>query len=155
MNPQEWKIRSAIGTDLNFIYSSWLHSYRHNSKLASSTKRKIYFKEYYGVIDWILSRPATKVSIAYSPEEPKVIFAFLVYEPDAIHYCFTRESMREMGLAASLITEAFRGDGEIQVTHQTEEVRKWMRGNSRLIYNPFRLFNQIKPTIPEAKHGQT
>ncbi len=154
MTSQEWTIRSATGTDLNFIYSSWLHSYRHNSKFASSIKKRIYFKEYYSVIDWILSRPNTKVLVACSPEEPKVIFSFLVYEPDAIHYCFTRESMRELGLIASLVTSAFPGEGEISVTHQTEEVRKWMQGNLRLIFNPFRLFNQLKPNIPEDKYGK-
>lgn len=144
---QEWAIRPAVGNDLNFIYSTWLNSYRHASRLGSSMRKSVFFKEYYGVLDDILAR--AKVLVACLPEEPTVILAFFVYEhrnhPELsiIHYAFTKESFRSLGIQRSLVKEARLGEGEpVFHTHETRDSENFFDGNPCLIYNPFLLFSR-------------
>lgn len=147
---QEWAIRPAIGSDLNFIYSTWLNSYRSDSKIGNSTRKSIYFSHYYGVLDAILRNQRTKVLVSCKLDEPNVIFGFFVFEnsiddinPATIHYSFVKEGFRRHGILKSLFEKAFDGAGAaFFYTHQTREIEKILKENPKFLYNPFLLFSR-------------
>ena len=131
----EIRIRGAIPSDINFIYATWLRSYRYGSTTGRSVQNTIFFPEYNKVIDNLLSK--STVLVACLDTDNEVIFGYLVYEANTIHYCFIKESFRGLGIMNKLITslifkyhthETYLGEGLIKKYH--------------LIYNPFLLYQR-------------
>lgn len=149
----QWAIRPASGSDLNFLYSTWLNSYRCDSKIGKSTKKSVYFGEYYSVVDSILEK--AKTLIACLSEEPNVIVGFLVFEPQVLHYCFTKESFRGLGVARSLYDRAFGGAGALFHTHKTRQAEPILEKLPALTYNPFLLFTRVNSPKLEEIDGKT
>lgn len=160
----EWKIRPAIGADLNFIYSTWLKSYRCDSTLGRQVRKSIFFKEYYGVLDSIFQRERTRTLVACLPWNEVVILGFLVFEPDIIHYCFTKSDWQKKGVSKSLALRAFGSlpkrqklpsgfiGREIQFTHRTRHFGEVCESRPGLIFNPFNLFKKTNQN--EAENGK-
>lgn len=144
MGASRWKIRIACGEDLNFLYSTWLNSYRCDSLIGRSTKKSIFFDEYKRVLDSILSATKTETLIACLPQDEKVILGYLVFEEGILHYVFTKQDFRRMGIARSLFSVAF-GDGVSlpSHTHLTRTGREILKSQSGLTYNPFLLFSRV------------
>lgn len=139
-----WIIREAEPSELNFIYATWLNNYRYDSFLGMACKNSVFFSEYPSVIDHILSKPFTKILIACFPDTASVILSYLVYEPNTLHYLFTKEIYRHQGIARSLIERAFQGRTAVSLSHRTlmsEPVLQKYR--DKFIYNPFQLFERV------------
>lgn len=143
-----WIIREAKPDELNFIYSTWLNSYRYDSFIGKACTNSIFFSEYAAVIDSILQKPETCTLVAYFEESPSIILSYLVYEPLALHYLFTKEMYRNNGIATDLLFHAFpsclQGDS-IEFSHRTftsepilEKYKKHLR------FNPFKLYERLK-----------
>ena len=148
---RDWDIRPAIGTDLHYIYSAWLYSYRHESKIGRSTRKIIYFREYCSVIDSILSKEDTQVLIACSIDDKDVILGFLVSEyshainsTPILHYVFVKEPFRNNKIARSLFEKCFGAGGDIYYTHATNDGIHALASRGGFIYNPFLLFKRGK-----------
>lgn len=153
----KWDIRPAIGSDLHFIYATWLNSFRSDSGIGSSCQSKIYFQEYYSVLDYILSKLETKILVACKPDEIEVIFGFLVFEPGVLHYAFTKDAFRNYGIANSLLEKSsllFVGAGEIFYTHKTRSIHRIVMKFPKLSYNPFLLFSRAPHTQSELRYGK-
>lgn len=152
-----WCIRTANGSDLNFIYSTWLNNYRSDSRIGRSVRKGIFFSEYYSVIDKILGKNSTHVLIAHPPNEPNVITAFMVYEdsiddtPFVLHYAFTKEVFRNLGIAKSLFLKAKSGEGATVFTHHTRTIDSLLEKYCDFIYNPFLIFSKTEG----ESHGET
>jgi hypothetical protein len=145
MTNSNWTIRNANGEDLAFIYATWLNSYRYDAKLSKGVRNQIYFAEYNRVIDRILTRDNTKVQVACKPDEPIVIFGFMVSQPGVYHYCFVKEAFWKQGIAHSLA----EASGNLaypnpQYTHRTSLLGPVLAAHPELIYNPFILFKQTQ-----------
>lgn len=136
--------RVAEPTDLNFVYDSWLNSYRWvvdddakklcqscNQPCGHQTGREtngaaavagMRTDDYYRLqrerIDTLLAR-STFVMIAHPDGAPNVIAAWACLDvaPAVFHYVFTREFHRHKGLAKQLV-----GDRKI-CTHLTDSRR--------------------------------
>lgn len=142
MLKKQWLIRDAVPGDLAFIYNSWLLSYRDDSILALDTSRTIFFDQYSLVVDNLLE--TSNVLVACKQDEENVIFGYLVYEGKVAHYAFVKEAFRELGIAQSLVAEAF-GEGELSqliCTHRTQSSKPIFEDHKFLIYNPFLLYNK-------------
>lgn len=137
--PTEWKIRAATGSDLPFIYSSWLKSMRNGSSLGKYCPGSVFFFEYPRIIDQILSHPDTQVRLACWISEPTIFFGYLVSQGTTLHYGFVKEEFRQFGIMKSLIREA--GTPKFY-THQTFMVQSIMKKHPEIVYNPFKLFKQ-------------
>jgi hypothetical protein len=137
------KIREAIPTDINFIYSCWLRSYRNDSDIGLSVTKTVFFDSYQQIIDGILNRSTTKVFVACKPDEPTTIFGFLVAESSVkiLHYCFIKDAFRGFGLANLLFQEAFLDSkkSEVIITHKTYTCKSLC---DCFLYNPFNLFSK-------------
>lgn len=143
-----WSIREAEGDELPFIYATWLNSYRSDSWVGKSVRKGLFFHEYPIILDALLQK--SKVLIAYFPDTPSVILSYLVYEPEVLHYVFTKEVYQKNGIAMSLFLTAFENllsQGTlIHFSHRTfmsEAILQKYQEN--LNYNPFKLYETFKP----------
>ena len=140
-----YDIRLAQADDIAFIYSSCLKSLKHDSKLGTSTANRIFFDNYKLVLDRILADNNTQVFVACKPDEPHVIFGYMIAEPvnSVLHYVFVKEAFWNLGIASSLFKKAFnQGTGVVSVTHKTRTAEPYMH-NRNLIYNPYLLFKGV------------
>ena len=132
----DFKVRPAVGSDINFIYSTWLGSYRYDSDLGKSCRSTVFFAHYPAVIDYILER--SKVLVVCYAQEPDVIFGYIVHGPMVAHYIYVKQAFRGLGLARMLYVAA----GEPKVyTHKTRLLDIY---NKDLVYNPLKLFKGVK-----------
>jgi hypothetical protein len=141
MNP--YKIRSAQAEDIPFLYSTWLKAMKYDSDIGLSVRKSIFFEQYRQILDNILSD--SKVLLAVHPDEPNVIFGYLVYqEPNILHFSFVKETFRRLGIASDLVKIAMAGSPIYIMTHQTRflnEIADNLRHYS-LTHNPFLLYNK-------------
>lgn len=140
----EFDIRLAFPRDINFIYSTWLESFRQDSHLGKTTSRTIFFERYRTVIDAILSRDHTQTWVAVHPEDPNVIFGYLIYEhPNIFHYCFVKEAFRDLGIAKALTQHlVLQPDLPLTVTHRTQTSRKIQVLEDKFEFDPFLLYQR-------------
>ena len=141
MKTHRWLIRYHTEDDLSFIYSTWTHSYRYGSALGKSCRNSVFFKEYHQVINWILSDQTTYVFVAALTETPEVILGYIACDPQVIHYLFTKEAFRNLGVAKSLIEAA---GSPMIYTHKTFCLNDILTHHGdEFIYNPFILFKKV------------
>lgn len=143
---QEWSIRRASGNDLNFIYDTWLNSYKHDSLFGKIFRTGFFFDEYRYVIDSILANPTTTILIACLPQSPEVILGYLVCNKTHLDYCFVKDAFRNLGIAKSLVNNAYKTTTTPHViTHKTSTLGRVLPiGKYDLEYNPFILFKTHK-----------
>lgn len=135
-----FSIRLVQSSDIAFIYSTWLNATKYDSDIGKNIRKSVFFEHYRLVIDHILSKETTNVLVACKPDEPSVIFGYLVSEPETIHFCFVKESFRNLGIARSLYESAFSdsGEGAVSTTHETQFAEEIIR--KHFDYNPFLLY---------------
>lgn len=137
MSDETWSIRPAVESDLNFIYSSWLKSYRYGSDIAK-VRNSIFYPEYAKVIDYILFKNDIKINMACKENDAGVVFGYCVSEPGVVHYVFVKQAFGNFGIARSLMIKA----GPIEYsTHRTGVVTRYLEEHE-IDYNPFLLFKQ-------------
>lgn len=140
----EFKIRSAQGSDLPFIFDTFLKSYKMSSPIGKSIRNGIFFDNYRLIVDDILDSADTYV--ACHSDEPTVIFGYLIAEGNILHYCFVKEAFRHLGVAKALYNEAMKKAdptlGFLYTTHKTFHLDKI--DSFRVPYNPFRLYQAVR-----------
>lgn len=137
----DFELREAEAQDIQFIYATWLNSYRYDGFASKGVRNSVFFPEYNKIIDSILAKPDTRVLLAHVKGEPDVLLAYLVYENNMIHYCFCKEAFRGFGIASALYKEAFPDPTiEITCTCKTRHSIPVMNHMSNLTYNPFVLY---------------
>lgn len=146
-----WTIRPAVESDIPFIYSTWLRSYRLDSAIGSTCKKSVFFNGYNAILDAILSNPNAVCSVAVSPENSNVIYGYAVYESNAIHYCFVKEAFRRWGIAKSLLQA--QAPHLRYYTHRTFSLVPLMSKIDRLDYNPFLIFQRNITSPGENTHA--
>lgn len=99
--------RPAKGSDISFIYDTWLDSYRYGSAMGRSHKSSIFFKEYRYVLDHILHRSGSKVDIACPNGDPDTIIGFISHEPHILHFIYVKEAFQNLGIGRHLFIHAF------------------------------------------------
>ena len=135
-----YKIRTATGKDLSFIFDTFLNSFRYDSPIGKSCRNSVFFNEYKLVIDRILSESETLV--AHDPSDENLIFAYLVYQaPYLLHYAFCKDAFRRLGITKALFVEAFGSpDFKVEATHRTATAGDIFRDKPNLTHNPFHLY---------------
>lgn len=139
MSSIDCTIRQANGEDLNFIYSTWLNSFHDDSCFGRMSLNRMFYNFYRQVIDFILSKPNTKVLVSTLKEEPLVVLSYMVFEPGILHYTYTKVPFRRLGLSKTLYTEAF-GLKDVFYTHQTRHVRDIVTSHKQLNYKDIFIF---------------
>lgn len=146
---KDFTVRNPVGTDLAFIYASFLESYRYDSVIGRHCKNHVFFEAYSYVIDQLLIK--SKVLICCHPETPECIFGYLIYDGNLIHYVFVKKIFRRLGIAELLFKTAFGDNDALQYSHKTRmcyDILDQPKFN-KYKFNPFSLYKGV----PE--HGKT
>ena len=82
--------------------------------------------------------------IACDPEDHSVIFGFIIYEPDVLHFVYTKHAFRGFGIAHALVNAAAPELGKRETTitwvppRPKEHPECDIIGQHNLVYNPFK-----------------
>ena len=140
---QEYNIREAIGSDLPFIFDTFLKSYKMNSVIGKACRNGVFFDNYRLILDQILDE--SSILVACHKDEPTVIFGYIIHDKSILHYIFIKEAFRNLGLAKALYMEGLKTAdpmfGYLYTTHKTFMGDKV---NHNVTFNPFLLFAGIK-----------
>jgi ribosomal protein S18 acetylase RimI-like enzyme len=109
--PENVVLRDGTELDDNFIYSSWLKSYKRS---AGPIPFRWYYKIYQTVLDRLFKRPPIKVRVACFRTRPEQIFGYVVFEEHEgtpyIHYLYIKDAFRGMGIGSALLSDATGGN---------------------------------------------
>lgn len=98
------RARPLQGSDENFIYSSWLKSFRPSASNAQ-IRKDIYFRNQSGVIRDILSR--SHGMVAADREDSSHLFGYVIAEflreSTVVHYVYVKHPFRRLGIGRFLI----------------------------------------------------
>lgn len=144
------QIRPANQSDIDFVFSSWLESYRF-SPIACVTEKKLatkqvksallqsetYYKNYRKIITKIIE--ASNISIICNKDDNDQIFGFLCHRPlndniEIISYIYIKQPFRRMGMAKELINNL--KSTELIATHAKLNAIQFIK-HFNMVYNPF------------------
>ena len=137
------RIRKANQEDVNFIFNSWLKSYR-NSLFAKPLNNTVYFTEHHKVLERIAK--TCEIIIACSKEDPNQVYGYFCAERIegifVLHYVYVKHTYRNMGIAKLLLSTFNKKDDEAGCyTHHTRIAEK-LAAKYSLIYHPYLLIQQ-------------
>ena len=127
--------------DNGFLYSTWLKSYR-QMPYAQNMSNDTFFYHHKQVVEKILAKPETVITIICEDTDPNHIYGYSVVEKygDAsiIHYVYIKHSYRKLGLAGSLLKSQIPLLGQ-KLTFVSHESRHHQAFKSKfaLEYNPY------------------
>lgn len=140
----EYTIRKAIGSDLPFIFDTFLKSYKMSSVIGKACRNGIFFDNYRLILDQILDE--SNILVACHQDEPTVIFGYLISDGSILHYVFVKEAFRNLGIATALHNEGLKEAdpmfGYLYTTHKTFQSDKIE--SFKTPFNPFLLFAAIR-----------
>ena len=92
------KLEQSTEEDLPFIFNSWLKDYRKNVRLPAG----IYFSGHHRIIERLLEK-----SICLTLKEEGVIVAWIVYEPDCLHYLYVKHLYHGFNIEERMLLTTF------------------------------------------------
>lgn len=144
LKPSEIYVRDAQESDLAFIFSSWLKSYRGGFQ-SHMIENTIYYTEQHKLIERLLQR--CTVQIACNPATPEDIFGYVVHERiDGIfvlHCAYIKHPFRRLGIFLTLLEKAgFDRTSAGLFTHATRAT--YATGHRLgMVYHPYILTNYL------------
>ena len=144
-------LRAADEGDVEFIFSSWLKSYR-GSLLFSKVQSSIYFPEMHKLIEKLLTN--FPVIVACSSEDPSQIFGWIcageVQGIFCLHYIYVKHTYRKLGVA-KLLFNSFKHDvGSMGLYTHTTKLAEQLAPKYNLIHHPFILLNDYINPVKEV-----
>ena len=127
--------------DNGFLYSTWLKSYR-QMPYAQNMSNDTFFHHHKQVIEKILAKPNTTVTVICEDTDPDHIYGYSVIETygDAsiIHYVYVKHAYRKLGLAKALLQAniPLLGQKLTFVSHESRH-HQVFKGKFSLEYNPY------------------
>jgi hypothetical protein len=134
-----WLIRPAEGSDLNFIYVTWVNALWLDVYCGRGLKKSAFRAKYLTIIDSILADPESKILVACDPNDPFVIYGYLVAKPPTAHFTFIKSQFRKLGIAKSLFL-SLKCSGAS--THWTSRLKPIAKKYPELTYHPHLLFQE-------------
>lgn len=140
-------IRHAIDQDVNFIYHSWLKSFR-KSDFARPITDTVYFPEHHKLIENICVKDSTEMLVACNQDEPDQIYGYIVGELmegiPCVHYIYVKHTFRGLGIGTRLLQclKPNLGTGSVHTHHTGAANKLGNRFNS--VYQPYVLIHKYK-----------
>lgn len=150
--------------DYDFIYHSWLKSYRaswaNGTNPVRYVNKDIYYQNQKEVIAYLLNNSYTIV--AHNPEDKDHIFGYIVCQPSQsnvaiVHYCFVKLPFRNWGIGSMLLEEAKNYTGHdrrypICATHATGVFHSVLAEKYNAMFNPYMVYRSL---IDEDRFSET
>jgi hypothetical protein len=132
------RIREANEVDVNFIFSSWLKSYRLSS-FAKQISNAVYFPEQHKLIENLLK--SSVVLVACNIEDPDQVYGWVcatkIMSVYCLHYIYIKQQFRKFGIARFLMQTSGHNPDIIGLyTHHTN-VMADMAKKANLVYHPY------------------
>ncbi len=142
--------REATEGDINFIFASWLKSYR-NSPDAARIRTRVYYLHQHPRIEQILLR--SKTIVASTKDDPNHIVGYIVIEkPNTLHYIYVKQIYRNLGIAKQLLSQILDHPPDVLTyTHSTAAARHILKYFKETSFVPFVTTVQIE----RMKHDPT
>jgi len=114
------KYRPHKETDLNFIFSTLLKSYRYSNPQARVIDKKTYYEN--GSKEWACClHNGGKIIVACADDDEDLIIGFAIYSDRALHYIYVKAAFRRAKIGYSLYAKIpFTG----AYTHWTIDIGK-------------------------------
>ena len=145
------KTREALPEDLNFIFNSWLSSFK-GSKFIHNVPAPFYFQGQHKVIERILRQAKTLLLVDANHSEN--IYAYIVYEHIegifCVHYAYTKHTYRGLGLFHKLFTLTRGGESTAGMYTHDSSCARFVFDKYNLFCNPYILFEHLKPLPVEV-----
>jgi hypothetical protein len=148
-------VRPGREADLNFIYHSWLKSYRASwakgTNPVRSINKEIYYMNQKEIIRYLIDQSI--VLVAHNPQDYDQIFGYIIGQPSAesigiVHYCFVKQPFRTLGIGTLLLAELRRligHDSELPMaaTHATGVFHAALADKYNIIFNPYLVYREF------------
>jgi len=148
------KTREALPEDLNFIFNSWISSFK-NAKPNHNVPAPFYFQGQHKVIERILRQAKTLLLVDANHSEN--IYAYIVYEHIegiyCVHYAYTKHTYRGLRMFHKLFTATRGGASTAGMYTQDTACARFVGEKYNLFCNPFVLMEHLKP-LPVAPPAQ-
>lgn len=138
-------LRPVEVEDLNFIFSSWLKSYR-DATAVRGVPNDIFYKSHHALIERLQQKACCTAVVACDPEDPAQIYAYAVgeYSGDGLvlHYVYVKFNLRGFGIARSLVESLVLPSVKwVQFSHKTHVIENMMAKLSKMnfVFNPYTL----------------
>lgn len=133
--------RQSKESDMNFIYATFLKSYRFSNPIARAQPKWDYYRNGSNELRKLFSSDG-KAIVACDESDEDLIIGFLIYKAGIIYYAYTKAAFRGGGIARGMLKAAeLSAEATYRFTHFTADVlRLGLLDKLKLIYNPY-LFN--------------
>ena len=138
------KVRQAQESDLPFVYSTWLKSYR-QSDWAKEMSNDVFFSQHKTIVASILESENVEINIVCGLDDEDALYGYIVAERVAdrslVHFMYCKYNFRKLGIMSNLVRELgyFEGDGANFITHLPRNYQA-LKSKFNLEYSPYLLF---------------
>lgn len=133
--------RGLQETDSEFIYSSWLRSFR-NGTMMKNVPNAIYYGNHHKIIGRLMKEATTVVCC--NIEDPSIIYGYINYQiidgQFCLHYIYVKHLYRKLNIARDLLAQTGNDFSKLGCyTHQTMPAIS-KEESLNLVYHPYLLF---------------
>jgi hypothetical protein len=94
-------VRDLQPGDESFVYSTWLKSLYHRSKLFNEVPADVFYANYHKHVEHLLR--VSTVRVACLTEDQDVILGWAAYNKNTLHYAFTKQVWRSQGIQKKIL----------------------------------------------------
>lgn len=131
-------IRHANDTDIPFIFSSWLKSFRDSGLLVRAIPHTIYFTNHHKLLQKLIKR--STVYVACSPTDSSQIYGYIVAEyiegTFVLHFIYVKHSFRKLGVGKALFN-SFKHEGGASCCSHLTKFGERLLLKYNMIYHPY------------------
>lgn len=132
---KEYIFRPYGQDDLNFIQSSWGHSYYKGYSYQYFLNPKEFHLFHRPIRENVLSRPTLAIIVCVSKIDPTLIIGWMMverpkdYPAIILHYLYVKEAFKGLGIASELIQSSIPKDTNVLYSHSTERAERILKAN--------------------------
>lgn len=139
-------VRPAKVEDFAYVCTSWKNNYK-GSPVAARIPPETYRSGHGRIIKRLTERSITL--IANPNNDPDLIIGYLVYEPECLHYVYTKTSYRQMGVAGMLLAAIKPYKPIPRFSHLTMDMLKFFQPYLTRLYGVRPLFDPYQTESKE------
>lgn len=130
--------RANKESDMNFIYATFLKSYRFSNPIARAQPKFDYYRNGSNELRRLFADKVNTI-VACDENDQDLIIGFLIHKENIIYYTYTKAAFRGNGVARGMLKAAnLLEDATYRFTHFTSDVlRLNLLDKFKLIYNPY------------------
>lgn len=134
---KEYSFRPYKESDLNFIMSSWGHSYYKGYTYQFMLSPKDFHLFHRPIRENIMKRPTVATIVCVAKIDPDLIIGWVAVEKPVdyagiiIHYLYVKEAFKGRGIASELYKSICPSVGPVFHSHITERADRIIQGHER------------------------